>query len=192
MNVCARCDGTLGNVAPDMARHWIGLMTGNPKRLGARPVTVCPACDSYAIGAEMTIALPFYTDSIAAFATVHDWDWWNRDPADCDIRDWPDFGCLTFSEHALRGTIEYLREIEPDALVADAQLPFDPHLVGPTGIPDDGQSEAEWAKQLEILWSRMRGEYSTRELDLAIRLLIKVLQDMYPPEADALHGHESV
>ena len=191
MNVCARCDGTLGNVAPDMARHWIGLMTGNPKRLGARPVTVCPACDSYAIGAEMTIALPFYTDSIAAFATVHDWDWWNRDPADCDIRDWPDFGCLTFSEHALRGTIEYLREIEPGALVADAQLPFDPKLVGPAGIPEDDQSEAEWANQLDILHSRMGGQYSLRELDVAIRRLIKVLQYASPRDANALHVHES-
>ena len=175
MNVCARCGDTLANVVPKMARHWIGLMTGNPKRLGARPVEVCPACDSYAIGAEMTIGLPFYSDAIAAFATVQDWDWSNRDPADCDIRDWPDFGCLTFSEHALRGTVHYLREAEPDSLASDTPLPFDPELVGPTGIPEDGNAAAEWANQLGILQARMRGEYSERELDIAVRTLISVI-----------------
>ena len=175
MNVCARCGDTLANVVPKMARHWIGLMTGNPKRLGARPVEVCPACDSYAIGAEMTIGLPFYSDAIAAFATFHDWDWSNRDPADCDIRDWPDFGCLTFSEHALRGTVHYLREADPDSLAADTPLPFEPKLVGSTGIPEDSNAEAEWANQLDILQARMRGEYSERELDLAVRTLIRVI-----------------
>ena len=175
MKTCDRCGDMLANVVPQMARHWIGLMTGNPKRLGARPVAVCPACDSYAIGAEMTIGLPFYSDAIAAFATVQDWDWSNRDPAECDIRDWPDFGCLTFSEHALRGAIWYLREAEPGSVASDAPLPFDRKLVGPTGIPEDERVEAEWAKQLGILRVRMRGEYSERELDVAVRELIQTL-----------------
>lgn len=183
MNACARCGGTVGNVAPDMARHWIGLTTGNANRLGSRPVVVCPACDSYAIGAELVSGLPFYSDAIAAFATVHDWDWSNRDPADCDIREWPDFGCLTCSEHALRATIEYLREVEPSSINSEAPLPFDPHLVGPTGIPENQRSEAEWATQLETLRTRMRGEYSTRELDIAIRRLIQMLQNRSTPPA---------
>ena len=175
MKDCNRCGATLANVAPQMARHWIGLTTGNSSRLGSRPVTICPACDCYAIGAEMTIGLPFYSDAIAAFATVQDWNWSNRDPADCDIRDWPDFGCLTFSEHALRGTVHYLREAEPDSLASDTPLPFDPELVGPTGIPEDGNAAAEWANQLGILQARMRGEYSERELDIAVRTLISVI-----------------
>ena len=174
MNECNRCGAELVRVVPHMARHWVGLTTGNPERLGSRPVAVCPMCDSYAIGADLTIALPFYSDTIAAFATVQDWDWWNRDPAECDTRDWPDFGCLTFSEHVLRGTVEYLRETAPDSLVSKAQLPFDPNLVGPTGIPEDDHAEAEWANQLGILHARMGGEYLPRELDVAIRTLIGV------------------
>ena len=175
MKDCNRCGAMLANVAPQMARHWIRLTTGNSSRLGARPVTICPACDCYAIGAEMTIGLPFYSDAIAAFATVQDWDWSNRDPADCDIRDWPDFGCLTFSEHALRGTVHYLRETDPDSLASDTPFQFDPELVGPTGIPEDEHAEAEWANQLGILQARMRGEYSERELDVAVRTLIRVI-----------------
>jgi hypothetical protein len=165
----------LANVAPQMARHWIGLTTGNPMRLGALPETVCPACDSYAIGAEMTIGLPFYSDAIAAFATVHDWDWSNRDPAECDIRDWPDFGCLTFSEHALRGAVDYLREADAGSLASATPLPFDPNLVGPTGIPEDEHAEAEWTNQLGILQARMQGDYSARELELAVRTLISAI-----------------
>ena len=172
MKDCNRCGAMLANVAPQMARHWIRLTTGNSSRLGARPVTICPACDCYAIGAEMTIGLPFYSDAIAAFATVQDWDWSNRDPADCDIRDWPDFGCLTFSENALRGTVHYLREADPDSLAADTPLPFEPKLVGSTGIPEDSNAEAEWANQLDILHARMGGQYSPRELDVAVRTLI--------------------
>ena len=175
MTDCNRCGARLANVAPKMGRHWAGLTTGNAKCLGANPAAVCPACDSYAIGAEMTIGLPFYSDAIAAFATVQDWDWSNRDPADCDIRGWPDFGCLTFSEHALQGTVDYLREAERDSLASAAPLPFEPKLVGPTGIPEDKQAESEWAKQLGILRVRMRGEYSERELDVAVRELIQTL-----------------
>lgn len=175
MKDCDRCGARLANVAPKMARYWIGLTTGNPNHLGFQPETVCPVCDSYLIGADITIGLPFYSDAIAAFATVQDWDWSNRDPVDCDIRDWPDFGCLTFSEHALRGTVEFLREAEPGSLEPDTPLPFDQRLVGPTGIPEDARAEAEWATQREILQARMRGEYSSRELDVAIRTLISVL-----------------
>ena len=175
MNDCNRCGAELVRVVPHMARHWVGLTTGNPEHLGSRPVAVCPMCDSYPIGADRTIALPFYSDTIDAFATVQDWDWSNRDPADCDIRDWPDFGCLTFSEHALRGTVDYLREAEPDSLASDTPFPFEPKLVGPTGIPEDEHAEAEWANQLGILRARMRGEYSERELDAAVRTLISVI-----------------
>ena len=175
MKDCNRCGTTLANVAPQMARHWIGLTTGNSSRLGARPVTICPACDCYAIGAEMTIGLPFYSNAIAAFATAQDWDWSNRDPADCDIRYWPDFGCLTFSEHALRGAVHYLRETEPDSLASDTPLPLDPKLVGPTGIPEGEHAEARWANQLGILRARMRGEYSAHELDVAVRTLISAI-----------------
>ena len=116
MSDCTRCGGALARVVPDMARHWSATTTGNAQRLGSHPVAICPICDSYVIGADMTIGLPFYSDAIAAFATVHDWDWSNKDPGECDIREWPDFGCLTLSEHALRGAVHYLREAEAGSL----------------------------------------------------------------------------
>ena len=83
---------------------------------------------------------------------------------------------LTFSEHALRGAVEYLRETEPGSLEPDGPLAFDQRLVGPTGIPEDARAEAEWATQLEMLQTKMRGEYSARELDVAVRTLIGAIR----------------
>lgn len=122
MNTCAHCHRPLVSVAPDMARHWSELTTGDSRRLGAHPATVCPACDSYAMGAEMTVGLPFYSEAIAAFATVHDWDWENRDPAECDVSGWPEIDGMRMSEHALRGAIAFLSEVANGALPAKTSL----------------------------------------------------------------------
>ena len=137
-------------------------------------MTVCPSCDAYALGADLESPLPFYSEAIAAFVTVNDWDWWNRDPQNCDIREWPDFGCLTFSESALRSAIEFAREAAPELLSQDTPLAFDPSLLGPTGIPEDSNAAAEWAHQLRNLHST-RDEYSSHELDAAIRRLIALI-----------------
>jgi hypothetical protein len=162
-----------------MLRHWIaktGTNAGPWKdRLGDAAACVCPKCDAYALGAEFTQGLPFHSQLAAAFLTVNDWDWWNQDPRECDIREWPDFGCLTFSESALRSTVEFLRGADRETLDDKAPFPFEPELIPPTGIPEDDNAENEWHNQLSILHARMRGEFPTRELDAAVRTLVRVL-----------------
>lgn len=175
MSRCQQCGGQLGLADPQMVRRWISLTTGNSQLIGERLTTACPACDAYTLGAELENPLPFYSDAIAAFVTVNDWDWWNRDAADCDIRGWPDFGCLTFSEGAIRSAVKFVREAETSLIASETPLPLQPSLIGPTGMPEDENPTAEWENQLNILHSRMRGEYSSRELDVAIRRLIAVL-----------------
>ena len=119
--------------------------------------------------------MPFYSHGIAAFVTVNDWDWWNHDPADCDIREWPDFGCLTFSMESLASTVAYLRETESPLLDSKEPMPLAPELLGPTGIPEDGTSADEWKRQLSILHSRMEGRFTEPELDVAVRRLVSIL-----------------
>jgi hypothetical protein len=169
----------MGVADTSMLKCWITMTSAGCEkwvdRLGDRATLVCPACDSYALGVETNTGLPFYSEAIAAFLTVSDWDWWNRDPRECDIRQWPDFGCLTFSKESLRSTVGYLRENVSDILDPASFLPFVPNLLGPTGIPEDEDSESEWENQLNILHSRMRGEFSKRELDVAVRDLIQIL-----------------
>ena len=69
----------------------------------------------------------------------------------------------------------YLRETTSNILNSDTLLPFAPDLIGPTGIPEDEDPESEWENQLNILHSRMQGEFSKRELDIAVRELIQIL-----------------
>lgn len=179
MGTCGECGVELGVADPAMLKAWIARTAANfgqsKHETSGKAVFVCPACDSYALGVESTTGLPFYSKSIAAFVTVNDWDWWNRAPRDCDIRQWPDFGCLTFSEESLRSTATYLRESPPTALDPGLELPFARDLLGPTGIPEDPDPEGEWKHQLNILHARMAGEFSTRELDACLRILIRIL-----------------
>ena len=175
MNRCHQCHGPLGLADLEMVRHWFSLTTGSAPSSGKRQVTVCPVCDAYALGAELGNPLPFYSDAIAAFVTVNDSDWWNCDPQHCDIREWPDFGCLTFSESALHSAIEFARNAEPELVAQDTPLPFDPMLLGVTGIPEDEDPECVWRSELNTLHSRLRGAYSLSEIDAAIRKLIRII-----------------
>lgn len=179
MDTCQRCGISMGLADASMLSHWIAT-TGAcddswADRVDGHAVPVCPSCDSYALGVEMSMGLPFHSQEIAAFLTVNDWDFWNLDPQDCDIQQWPDFGCLTFSEASLRSAIAYRRETQPAAPSDAAPLPpVTPDLLGPTGIPGDENAHAEWGNQLNILHARMGGEFSLRELDNAVRDLIRI------------------
>ncbi|MHB8743855.1 MAG: hypothetical protein ACYC9L_12095 [Sulfuricaulis sp.] len=162
-----------------MLRHWIaksGVNAGPWKdRFNDATSWVCPKCDAYALGGEFTHGLAFYSGMPAAFLTVNDWDWWNQDPRECDIREWPDFGCLTFSESALRSTVEFLCGADRKTLDDTGLFPFEPELIPPTGIPEDDNAEIQWHNQLSVLHARMRGELSTRELDAAVRTFVRML-----------------
>lgn len=177
MTFCQECSRGMAIADTEMLRGWISTTCATPERWSDRldgPTTlVCPACDSYSLGVEHMLGVPFYSEEVAAFLTVHDRDWWN--PSEVDIRSWPDFGCMTFSEAAIHSAVEYLREFSADTLSQDVPLAFEPALIGPTGIPEDGQPELEWGSQLDILQSRMSGKYSHRELDSAVRVLLRVM-----------------
>lgn len=189
MSLCPSCGMKMGMADTSMLKRWIAMTAANSvnwkNRLDDKTTFVCPPCDSYALGVELTTGLPFYSETIAAFLTVGDWDWWNRDPRECDIRQWPDFGCLTFSEQSLRGAVDYLRRTASDRIASSSKLRFAPGLIGPTGIPEDEDPKSEWENQLNILHSRMRGEFSKRELDLAVRKLIKILPE--PTNRRSMH-----
>lgn len=147
--------------------RWIG-------RLDEATAAVCPRCDAYALGIEAETAAPFYSEQIAAFLTVHDHDWWNDDPTHCDIRDWPDFGCMTISEAALQGALAHVRtngkardavasNLAPDALAAVA------------GIPKGRRRAETWRVQLERLKHRAGEAVSEDELEAAVALLLAVV-----------------
>lgn len=179
MNRCPKCETAMAVTDTNMLRYWIARTrcpaTHWKDRLGNPSTPICPKCDAYTLGGEFVNGLAFYSQSVAAYLTVNDWDWWNRDSQECDIRRWPDFGCLTFSEAALRSTVEYLRDVDPKALNDTAPLRFEPQLIGATGIPENDNSEAEWANQLRILRERMGGEFSERELNVAVKALVRLL-----------------
>lgn len=179
MDRCEECGMALGLADEPMLAFWQKETAANCRASitqSEQPgVRVCPACDSYPLGVELELGLPFYSPDIAAFVTVNDWDWWNHDPADCDIRPWPDFGCLTFSRESLVSTITYLRETSSPLLDPKEALPFPSELLGPTGIPEDGNPTDEWKRQLRTLHSRMEGQFTERELDVAVRRLVSIL-----------------
>ena len=179
MVTCQECDIGMGVADTAMLKRWVATTAANPGRWTGRlrhsTTLVCPRCDCYALGLEIASGLPFYSRTIAAFLTVNDWDWWNDDPYECDIRLWPDFGCLTFSEESLRSMVIQLHVTAPGLLTSSSALPFAAGLIGPTGIPEDQDPESEWENQLNILHSRMQGEFSKRELDFAVRSLIQII-----------------
>lgn len=179
---CKQCGLDLAVADTPMLRHWIARSTGAigdrwEPRLRQHTTLVCPKCDAYALGTEHSTGMAIYAPTPAAFLTVNDWDWWNRDPTECDIRPWPDFACLTFSKTALRSTVDFLREIPPDDSFAMHLLVFEKPLLGPVGIPEGEDASREWAKQLRILRKRMEHEFSALELNAAVRLLVGTLAE---------------
>ena len=178
MNRCNHCSLELARADTGMLRYWLAE-TGSRRdawagRLADGVTLVCPRCDSYALGAELQLGLPFHSQAIGAFATVHDWDWANREPGECDIGDWPDFACLTLSEAALRSTLAYIGSGQAGANKAEPTMPPSESLMGPTGIPEGPDATLEWTRQLRALQQRMQ-DVPARDLDESMRLLARIL-----------------
>lgn len=198
MRKCPHCDNVQALASTAMVRYWVKntstFLFRWKGRLRGKRTQVCPICDCYDLGLEHQNGVPFYHATIAAWLTLHDWDWWNRNPEECEIRTWPEFGCMTFSAAALRSTVLYLREEAQDLLATAAPLTFEPKFLSPLGIPkkDLAWAEREWSKQLRILHARMRSEYSERELDVAIRMLVHPRQQLVHAGAASQRGSTRV
>lgn len=197
MKTCKQCGLNSANTDTKMLRYWITRSTGSvgehwEPRLRQITTPVCPKCDSYALGGEHWTSMALYSPVIGAFLTLHDWDWWSCDPSECDIRQWSDFGCLTFTEAALRSTVEYLRESQPDALIAKRILMFETPLKDLVGIPDgEDYAGREWAKLLHGLRVRLNNEYTLPELNAAIRLLASTLVNFTPSATQSMTTFEA-
>lgn len=157
--------------------HGSLVRTGVPKarwtaRLQGDVVRVCPTCDAYALGIEHETSVPFYSFELEAFATVHDWDWWNAPPDACDTRSWPDFGCVTFSEGALRGAVELAGPLAERVLPGESARRVLGHAAG---FPEDTSHEAIWREQLQRLEQRVGTRFERASLEQAVRALLLVL-----------------
>lgn len=176
---CDRCGLLQGIADAAMVRRMLErLSICSPTwdaRLRSAIATVCPACDAYALGVETSEPVPFYSADVAAFLTTQDFDWWNEDPAECDIRQRPDFGCLTFSEVALRSTVADLQQVGLGQASILGPGPPPPDFVATAGIPMEMVQLGEWSNQLRVLQGRMGAEFSACGLDHAVRRLIAVL-----------------
>ncbi len=175
---CEKCELGLGIADTGMVKHWIKRTAANPSgwsgRLKETVTPVCPRCDAYALGTETNRPAPFYSDQVAAFLTSQDMDWWNDDPLQYDIRDWPDFGCLTFSETALRSAVDYFMTAKGGQREGSRLPPAPEDFVATSGIPLESRT-AEWSNQLQILHERMGREFTEFQLDSAVRSLIGML-----------------
>lgn len=182
-SICDKCGRQLGWADAAMTQRMVERLVISPSkwsaRLRAAVVMVCPTCDAYALGIETTDPVPFYSHDVAAFLTMHDWDWWNDDPAGCDIREWPDFGCLTFSEAALRSSVRHFQNAVSDQVGIPASATPKADLMAIVGIPLDSAAHDEWGSQLRTLHCRMGNQFSLEDLERAIRGLIAVLS---PPD----------
>lgn len=134
----------------------------------------CPRCDSYALGIEAQLGVPIYSDAVAAFLTVHDWDWWNADPVTCDIRSWPDFGCLSFSPNALRAAVG-LMATEKAPTDSGTESPDFDDLAAVAGLPADTATDDEWHNQARLLSEQMALEFSASILGRVAARLCGVL-----------------
>lgn len=143
-------------------------------RFRAGIVVVCPRCDAYALGIESTQLVPFYSNALCAFATVDDLDWWNVEPAGIDIREWPDFGCVTFSARAIDSAVDLARS---RAGGRARQVPFDvkSRLAAAAGFPADDSIESCWSEQLFVLQRQLDGRHLADELEAATVTLLNVL-----------------
>src|SRR5690606_24100202 len=76
---CQRCGGPLASASTRSVAHWIDRskvpMEPWGERLRGRIISVCPACDAYALGSDHQSGCPFFSKTATAFATVHDHDW---------------------------------------------------------------------------------------------------------------------
>lgn len=134
----------------------------------------CPRCDSYALGIETELGVPIYSNEVAAFLTVHDWDWWNADPIECDIRSWPDFGCLTFSPSALRAAVQHIAS-EKLAMKPAAESSEFADMAAVAGLMADAATAEQWHNQARLLSEQMAFEFSPNVLECVAARLCGVL-----------------
>lgn len=179
--VCQTCSLHLAVTDTRMLQHWIARTTGAvsdrwQSRIGKPHTHVCPRCDSYSLGAEHLTGLAFYSPMVCAVLTVHDCDWWSADSIECNTEHWPKSGHLTFSEAALRSTVEFLRVAHPEILEAIANsLLLDAKSLIAAGIPRGKRAEAEWAELHSGLHPRTQSEFGATELDAAVKLMAGML-----------------
>lgn len=174
---CPTC-GLLLVVADTAAmKRGIELVSANTSqwrgRLNASTCLVCPRCDAYALGIETGIGVPFYSDVVSAFLTVHDWDWWNAELVECDRRTWPDFGCVTISESGVRAAVDYICGAARSACAPTAASRL--RLAEVAGLPPGEEMEPTWCDELRKLQARTDGRYARADLEAAVVFLLDVL-----------------
>lgn len=174
---CPECGMRLAVANAAVVRRWVALLSANPSlwrgRLTHTTCLVCPACDAYALGINAEVGAPFYSDVVPAFLTVHDWDWWNADPAECDSRTWPDFGCVTFSESAVRAAVDHVQSHGRGARTPSAEDRT--RLAAAAGFPARERTESTWRSALKKLQTRTGSQYVDADLEAAVALLLDVL-----------------
>ena len=175
---CRECGGGLVLADRRMAEAEAKRLKAKmPSRveLDVPHVTVaCPRCDSYVLGIEADLGVPIYSDEVAAFLTVQDWDWWNADPVTCDIRSWPDFGCLTFSPNALRAAVRQIAT-EKAPTESGTESPNFAYMAAVAGLPADAATEDQWHNQARLLSEQTALEFSPSILDRVAARLCGVL-----------------
>ncbi|GGZ72106.1 hypothetical protein GCM10008101_27930 [Lysobacter xinjiangensis] len=174
---CPACELPLAVADTAAVKRGIELVSANTSqwrgRLNGSTCLVCPKCDAYALGIETRIGVPFYSDVLSAFLTVHDWDWWNADTVECDSRTWPDFGCVTISESGVRAAVDYVRSAARPARAPAAVAR--PRLAEIAGLPPGREVEPIWRDELRKLELRMGSRYAYADLEAAVVLLLDVL-----------------
>ena len=175
---CAECDVPLAVADTALVRRWVKFVSANSKpwkvRLANDTCLVCPRCDAYALGIEADVGAPFYSDVVCTFLTVHDWDWWNKDPDECESKSWPGFGCITCSESAFHAAVAYVQS-EPKAhpgLSVEGRL----RLADAAGFPLGEPREMAWRSELARLHARLNGRYTEADLERAVCVLLSVLE----------------
>lgn len=188
---CTHCGRPLAIASRAMVRAAIANTGAEyarwKNRLHGPAVYVCPPCDAYALGVEHDAAVPFYSDDLCAFATVHDWDWWNEDPAQCDTRSWPSFGCVTLSETALRGANELgCSDMKGCPEPREGERRAD--LAERAGFPPDARAYPRWEDELDALARDLAHQYNRCQLDQATRTLIALLPAARPSANSTASG----
>ena len=175
---CTECGGGLVLADRRMAEaEAVRLKAKMPSRLELDVPHVavgCPRGDSYVLGIGSELGVPIYSDEAAAFLTVHGWDWWNADPVACDIRSWPDFGCLTFSPNALRAAVRQIAA-EKTPTASGTESPDFACMAAVAGLPTDASTEDEWHNQARLLSEQTALEFSSSTLDRVAARLCRVL-----------------
>ena len=175
---CSECGGGLvladRRMAEAEAQRFKAKMPSRVELDIPHVAVACPRCDSYALGIEAEIGVPIYSDEVAAFLTVQDWDWWNADPVTCDIRAWPDFGCLTFSPNALRAAVRQIATEQEPTQSATESLDF-ASMAAVAGLPADAATVDQWHNQARLLSEQTALEFSSNTVDRVVARLCRVL-----------------